>query len=193
MFLYVIQSNCWIYFILVCFLYISCAWFIPPLHHCYILVCINIFVNVISIVTAIFLCTSYDLILGCAAFWELCYTYFLYIVCYPIFVIIVDLHSKRWINISFFELVVTCIKLHIFVPSFSISRIFISIIKFFYFLSLLLGQIFPLNILHPKTCIQHSIYTIFEKISSFSSFIFSHTRIQRVTLITKKGVLSSIC
>ena len=39
-----------------------------------------------------------------------------------------------------------------------------------------------------KECIQHNIYTIFEKISSFSCFIFSPTRLQWVTLTTREGV-----
>ena len=103
------------------------------------------------------------------------------------------LHSKNWINILLFELVVTCIETHIFVPSFSIYHIFISIIKFLCCFSLLLGQLFNLNIPHPKTCIQHNIYTIFEQTFRFSCFIFSHTRLKRVTLTTSEYVLFSIC
>ena len=87
------------------------------------------------------LCTSYNLLLGCATYWEYCYAYFLYIICYAIFAILVELHSQYWINISLFGLVVTCIEAHIIVPSFSISHIFICIIKFFCCL-LLLGKIF---------------------------------------------------
>ena len=47
-------------------IYLTCAWVVPPLHHCCIYVCINMIVNVISMVTTICLCTLYDLILGCA-------------------------------------------------------------------------------------------------------------------------------
>ena len=78
-------------------------------------------------------CTSYDLLLGCNKSWESCHAYFLYIICYTIVAILADLHSKKWINISLFELVVTCIETHIFVPSFSIYHVFISIIKFLRF------------------------------------------------------------
>ena len=112
-------------------LYLSYAWVIPPLHYCYICDCINMFVNVISMVNAICLCTSCVLLLGFGASWESCNTYFLYIICYSVVVILIDLHSKNWINISLFELFFTCIETHIFVPSISISHIFISIIKFF--------------------------------------------------------------
>ena len=112
-------------------LYLSCVWVIPSLHRCYICVCINMLVNVISIAIVVFLCTSYDLILGCATYWESCHAFFLYIICYSIFIIIVYLHSQKWINISLFQLVVTCIETHKFVPSFSISHIFISNIKLF--------------------------------------------------------------
>ena len=141
-------------------------------------------------VTTICLCTSYNILLGCATYWESCHAYFLYIICYSIVVILIDLHSQRWINILFFELVVTCIETHTFVPSFSIYHIFIYIRKFFCCFSLILGQIFTLNILHPKKCIQHNIYNIFEQIYSFSCFIFIHTRIQHVTLITRNCVFN---
>ena len=75
-------------------LYLSWEWFIPPLRHCYIYVCINMFVNVIYMVNVIFLCTSYNLILGCATSWEFCHAYFLYIICYTIFAILVELNSQ---------------------------------------------------------------------------------------------------
>ena len=140
-------------------------------------------------VTEIYLCTSYDLLLGCATSWESCHAYVMYIICYLVVVILVDLHSQKWINTSLFGLVVTCIEKYSFVPGFSISHIFISILIFFCCFSLILGQLVTLNILHPNKCIQHNIYTIFEKISSFSCFIFIHTRIQHVTLPTRKGVL----
>ena len=163
---------------------------IITLNHCNICVCINMFVNIISMVTVICLCTSYDLLLGCATSWESCHAYLLYIICYSIVVILVDLHSKKWMNISLFELVVKCIEIHIFVPSFSTYHIFLSIIKFFSCFSLLLGQLFTLNLIHPKTCIQYNIYSIFDQISSFSCFTFRHIWLQRMTLITRKGVFT---
>ena len=68
--------------------------------------------------------------------------------------------SLTWIHKSglttFFELVVTCIKTNIFVPTFSISYIFISIIRFFCCF-LLLGHLFTWNIQHYTTLIQHNI------------------------------------
>ena len=82
--------------------------------------------------------------------------------------------QKSWINISLFELLVKCIETHICVPSFLISHVFISILKFFCFL-LLLWQLLTLNIRHSNTCNQHHLYTIFDKIPSFSCFVFSHT------------------
>ena len=108
------------------------------------------------------------------------------------FSILVDMNPQNWINIFLFELVVMCIETHILVPNFSISHIFISVIKSLCY-SLLLGQLINRNIQHSKTCIQNNPYTIFEQISSFSCFVFSHMRLQRVTLISRKGVLSSIC
>ena len=51
-------------------LYISCVWFIPLLNHCYKCVCINMFVNIISMATSICFCISYDLLLGRGTFWE---------------------------------------------------------------------------------------------------------------------------
>ena len=42
------------------------------------------FVNVISVVTVICLCTSYDLLLGCATSWESFHAYFLYMNFYAI-------------------------------------------------------------------------------------------------------------
>ena len=117
---------------------------------------------------------------------------FLYMIYYAIDAILIDLNSQKWINISLFELVATCIETHILDPNFSISHIFISIIKFLYCL-LLLGKLFTLNIQHSNKCIQHHISTIFEQICSFSCFIFRHTRLQHVTLKTRECVLSSIC
>ena len=82
-------------------------------------------------VTEICLYTSYNLLLVCATSWELYHSYFMYIIGYLIIVMLVDLHSNKWIKILLFELVVTCIKTHIFSPSCSISHIFISVVKFF--------------------------------------------------------------
>ena len=125
---YVLICLCMLYNLIVgynsywYFLYLSCACFIPLLRHFYICVCINLFVNIISMVTAICLCTLYKMLLGCATSWEQCHAYLLYIVCYSIAVILFDLHSKKWINTLLFELVVTCIETNIFVTSFSISH-----------------------------------------------------------------------
>ena len=75
------------------------------------------FVNFISMVTAICLCNSYILILGCGTCWESYHAFFLYIIFYSIVVILVELHSKKCINTWLFELVVTGIEAHIFVTS----------------------------------------------------------------------------
>ena len=82
-------------------------------------------------VTAIYLCTSYDLLVGCAISWESCHVYFLYIVCCSIVAILVDIHSQWLIKKSLLELVVTYIEVHIFIHSLSIHHIFIYIIKFY--------------------------------------------------------------
>ena len=86
-----------------------------------------------------------------------------------------------------FELFVTWIEEHIFDPVFSISYIFISIIQFFccFFI---LEHLFTWNHQKHEILIQHHLYTNFDKVLSFSCFIFSHTRLQHVTLITRKGV-----
>ena len=76
---------------------------------------------------------------------------------------------------------------HISVPNFSIYHIILYILKFLCCF-LILGQLFTLNLQHSKKCIQHRIYTIFDQIYSFSLFIFIHTHLQRVTLITRKGI-----
>ena len=112
------------------FLYFSCARVITPLHHCYICICIHILVNIIYMVTTIFLFTSYYSLLGCITYWKSCHANFLYNICFSIFIIHTDLHSQNWINIWLFELVVTCIETHIVVPNCSISHLFISIIHF---------------------------------------------------------------
>ena len=82
-------TSSW-YFILYC----SREWVNPPLRHCYLYVCINISVNVISMVNAICLCTSYYMLLGCDPYWEYFNTYFLYIICCSIVTTFFDLHSK---------------------------------------------------------------------------------------------------
>ena len=50
-------------------IYISCAYVISSLRHCYICVCINMVVNVIYMVTVICLCTSYYPLLGWDTSW----------------------------------------------------------------------------------------------------------------------------
>ena len=50
------------------------------------------------------------------------------LLCY--FSILVELNSQKFINISLFELVFTCIETHILVTNLSISRIFISVVNF---------------------------------------------------------------
>ena len=136
--MHLIQSNFWLYFFLGIFPYVSCAWVIT-------------------------LCTSYNMLLVCTKYLESCHAYFLYIICYSVVVILFDLHSQGWINISLFELVVTCIETHIFVPSVLIYHIFISTINLFCCL-LLLGQLFTCNLQHSTTHIRHHIYTTFEQI-----------------------------
>ena len=130
--------------------------------------------NVVSIFTLICWYPSYDLILGCTTYCDAWYEYFLYMLCYAVFTVVVNLYLQQWINISLFELVVICIEPHILVPNFSISHIFPSVIKCFCCFSLL-GRLFTSNIQHSKTCIQHHFYTIFEKISSVSCLVFIHT------------------
>ena len=127
------------------------------------------------------------MLLGCTIYWESCHAYFLYMICYAIFDIIIDLHLQDWIKISLFELSVTWIESHVFVSNLSISHVFIYIIKFSCCL-LLLGKIINLNIKHSKTCNQHHLYTIFKKIQLFSCFIFIYTHIQWVTLTIMEGV-----
>ena len=167
--MYILLCSCMLYNLAVGYtssslfvLYLSSAYVSPPLRHCYIFVCINLVVNVISMVTAICLCTSYNMLLGCATSWALCHARFLYIIGYSVVVILVDLNSQKWIDILLFELVVTCMEAHIFVNSFSISYIFIYIIKFFYCF-LILGKLFNWNIQPYTTLIQHQLYTNFEQ------------------------------
>ena len=150
-FLYVIQSNCCLYFILV-FISISL-----------LCMCYSATESLLHLCLYYYVCEFYiygyfDMFLYFirSAPWL---HYILEILsCIFLAVIFVDLHSQKWINISLFELVVTCIEILIFLPCFSISHIFISIIKNFCYLSLLLGHIFTSDIIHPKTCIQYAIY-----------------------------------
>ena len=112
--------------------------------------------------------------------------------CYVIVAILINLSSQKWINISLFELVVTCIETHELLPNLSISHIFLCVIFLFCFL--LLVKIFTLSLQHSKKCIQHHLYTNFGNISSFSHFIFIHMRLQHVKQITKKTCfLFSFC
>ena len=110
---------------------------------------------------------------------------------FPVYYFLFRCRHPRWpfsqkrINIPLFELVVTCIETHILVTNFSISHKFPSVIICF-FCFLLLGHIFPLNIQQSKICIQHNLYTIFDKMSIVSCCVFSHTRIQCMTLTTRE-------
>ena len=104
----VLLCLCMIYNLIVgytsywCFVfYLSCIWVIPQLHYCYICVYINMFVNSISMFTAICFCTSYNMLLGCATSWESCHAYFLYIICYYIVSTLVFMHQQKWINTSY--------------------------------------------------------------------------------------------
>ena len=54
--------------------------------------------------TVICWCTSYNMLLGCTKSWEACHAYFLFIICYYIVVIFIDMNFQKWINISLFEL-----------------------------------------------------------------------------------------
>ena len=101
------------------------------------------------------------------------------------------IHNSWFTPLFVYPLVFTCIETHVFIPDFLVSHIFVSILKFSFGL-LLFGQIFTFHLQHSNIWIQHHIYTIFEKISSFSYFILSYTRLQLVTLPTRKGVLYSI-
>ena len=170
MFMYVIQYNCLIYFILVCCsLSLLCIFYSTTpslLHLCFI----NMFVNVISIVTAICLSTSYNLLLGCATSWESCLVYFLYNICHCIIVILVDLHSLKYIKTLLFELVFVYIKTHIFVPALSIFHLFISIRKFFCSF-VIFYQLFTLSLQPFTTLKQHHISL---PLSEYSVFCVSY-------------------
>ena len=78
-----------------------------------------------------------------------------------------------------------CVSMHIRYEFLNISYIYFWYKVFYWFL--LLGRVFILNLQYYNICIQHHLYTIFEKISSLSLFVFSHTQLQRVTIITKKA------
>ena len=117
--------------------------------------------------------------------WNISMHFFCIYIFNAIFAIFIDLNSQNWINILMFGLVVTCIETHILVTNFSISHKFPSVIICF-FCFLLLGHIFPLNIQQSKICIQHNLYTIFDKMSIVSCCVFSHTRIQCMTLTTRE-------
>ena len=54
--------------------------------------------------TVICWCTSYNMLLGCTKYWESCHAYFLYMICYYIVAIFIDMNLQKWINISLFEL-----------------------------------------------------------------------------------------
>ena len=56
---------------------------------------------------------------------------------------------------------------------------------------LLLDNLLTFHFQHFKKFNQHHLYTEFEKISSFSCFVFGHTRLQFVTLTTREGVIIS--
>ena len=54
--------------------------------------------------TVICWCTAYNMILGCNKYWEACNAYFLYMSCYYIVAIFIDMNLQKWIDISLFEL-----------------------------------------------------------------------------------------
>ena len=123
----IVRYNSFCYFAI----YLSYSWVILPLYHFYRCVCIDIFVNVLPMVTEICLGTSYNKLFGCSTYLESCHTYFLYNN------LLLHCRRPRWlaltkcINILLFELVLTYIETHIFVPIFSISHIFIFIAIFY--------------------------------------------------------------
>ena len=69
-------------------------------------------VKVLYILTAICYCNLYYLLLGCNPYWEACRSYILYIICYSIVAILVDLNPQKWITVFLFESFVTCIETH---------------------------------------------------------------------------------
>ena len=57
-----------------------CEKVILPQCHRYIWVCINIFVCIISMFTAIYVCYLLDILLVCTSYWEDCYIFILYMI-----------------------------------------------------------------------------------------------------------------
>ena len=113
-------------------LYLSCEWVIIPPCCCYIWVWINMFVNIISMFTTIFLCTLHDLIISSTPYWGnllLKCTDLLFHCCHPNWLT----YKIDYWNLFFwiYHLFVTCIEKNMLVPNFSIYHIFISILKFF--------------------------------------------------------------
>ena len=173
MYIYVIQYTCWLY--LLAILHLGILFYISHVYgsfqQCVIVTSVFVFfffVNFISMVTEICLCTSCYLLLSCTNYWESWRAYLQYIICYAIFSILVDLHSRYWINIYLFELFVTCIETHRSVPKSLISHIFVSIINFsfvsYYYSVVILNWIsapITWNIEHSNAHIQHHIYTTF--------------------------------
>ena len=123
MFVHVIQSNFWLYLYLLWMDYSTTASFLYLYFNSYVCdfhiydYCDMFLYFILSL-------------LGWATYWESFHAYSLYIICYSVVVILIDPYSQKCINISLFELVVTGIETHIFVPNLSISHVFISIIKF---------------------------------------------------------------
>ena len=122
MFIYVIQSNCCLYFILGILSYISpmCGLFFHfiVVTFVFLLICWGM---EIFMFTAVCWCTSKNILLGCTPSWWSCHKYLLHSICYTNYSILIDLHLKNWINMSFFELVVPCIETHINVSVVSYS------------------------------------------------------------------------
>ena len=88
-YLIVCCSSSWVFFSM-SLMWMNYSTTAPFLH-----MCLHYdFVNIIFMFTAIWLCTAYDLLLGCVTYWESCHAYFLYIICYAFFSILVDLHSQ---------------------------------------------------------------------------------------------------
>ena len=159
MFVYVIQYNFCLYFILVILFYTS------PVH--------GLFYR--------FIIVTSDLVFICLWILYPCFLWYVGVI-YTIYSLVVLHLGKISIHIPFIwfviplspssltcihnngltpllKLVVTCIETHIFIPSFSISHIFISIVFFFWCL-LLSGQLFTLNIQHSNTYTLYHLYTI---------------------------------
>ena len=91
-FVYVIQSNCCLYFILGNLSYDSPMYGL--VFHCIFVKFKFSLIFLLMLYLCFLWCTSYDLFLGCATFWDSCHAHFLYIICYASFIIFVDLHSQ---------------------------------------------------------------------------------------------------